>query len=775
MRTLPPTRRTPQGITFCGTYTLFTLLFVVGCGSVTSSSTPTPTPTPPPPTPASITVTVSPESATVLLGDTQPFSASVSNTSDTGVRWTLSGSACPNFCGALDANGNYTAPAILPALTTVIVAAQSIADPSKQASAIITIASDITVALSPNPASVELGAIQPFHASISSAGQPNTSVRWALAGASCPVACGSLDSSGNFTAPPILPNSPNVTVTAQSVADPLKEISANITIASNFTLQISAPSTLASGGSATVAATLTPIPGSNPSTALSWSLSGAGCSASGCGSLGVITTQALGGGGMSATANYTAPVTPPTPNIVTIAVIPQADPTKRALATIAIQPGVGVTLSPGTATLSGLHRVTLTAQIFGSSNTAVIWTVNGINNGNGTVGQVCIVASTPCQPLASGGNVQVDYQAPGAIPSPNPVTVRATSVADPTRSATAQITIINHDVVSVFPSSVSLAPLAVQSFSATVLGAGNQSVFWQLQGPACSVPGACGAIDSNGVYTAPGSAPSPDSLTVVAISSDDPAQSGSASVTISTGAAILALHPASVYAGGANGLTLRVDGSNFIGTSPGPGSILLIAGTVRTTTCTSVTECTAPVSPADVAATGAVPIQVRNPDNSTSNIVSLIVAAPNSADASVPLSTSAPTASAQDITVVEPTTAGVSSPSSDIDLNVAALGLFSVANNSCSLAGNPIPLLRPASGSSATDICLFSASGLDSSMTYTITGTGDVAVIAKQPAGLGIIHLTLQVSAVALPGSRSLFIQNANLDKTAATGALEVQ
>ena len=82
--------------------------------------------------------------------------------------------------------------------------------------------------------------------------------------------------------------------------------------------------------------------------------------------------------------------------------------------------------------------------------------------------------------------------------------------------------------------------------------------------------GACGAIDANGVYTAPGSAPSPNSLTIVAISSDDPSQSGFANVTIATGANILALHPASVYAGVANGFTLRVDGGNFAASTPGP-------------------------------------------------------------------------------------------------------------------------------------------------------------------------------------------------------------
>jgi len=60
-------------------------------------------------------------------------------------------------------------------------------------------------------------------------------------------------------------------------------------------------------------------------------------------------------------------------------------------------------------------------------------------------------------------------------------------------------------------------------------------------------------------------------------------------------------------------------------------------------------------------------------------------------------------------------------------------------------------------------------------MAYTVTGPGDVTVIARQPLGLGIIHLTLQISATALPGARTLFIQNTNFAKTAASGALEVQ
>jgi hypothetical protein len=621
---------------------------------------------------------------------------------------------------------------------------------------------------------VLLGAAQPFHATVSSSGHPDTAVRWSISGAACPSACGTLDANGNFTAPPILPSPASVTITANSVADPSKQTSAAVTINSNFSLQLSAPGIVGPQGTTTVAATLMPVPGSNPSTVLQWSLSGSGCSGASCGVLVVVTTQPLGGGTIS-TATYTAPATPPNPNVVTIAVTPQADPSKKAQAAVTIQPGVGVSLFPGIATLAGLHRVTLTAQVFGSSNSAVTWSVNGIANGNGTVGQICVVASNPCQPLGGGNNLQADYQAPGAIPSPNPVTVQATSVADTTRNATALITVLNHVLVTVLPSTVTLAPLAVQAFAATVLGTSNQGVVWQVQGTACSAGAPCGSIDANGTYTAPGAAPSPNALQVVAISADDSLQSGIANVTIATGATISALHPASVYAGAANGFTLRVDGGNFAASSPGPGSVLLIGGTARTTACISVSECTVPVTPADIAAVGSVTVQIRNPDATTSNSVSMIVAAPNTADEVISLTTAAPAATSKDIIVVEPTTAGISVPGNDLDLNVGALGVFSVANNSCLLAGNPVILQRPASGVAATDICVFSPGGLDTSMAYTVTGPGDLTVIAKQPLGLGIIRLTLQISATALPGARTLFIQNTNLDKTAASGALEVQ
>jgi hypothetical protein len=75
------------------------------------------------------------------------------------------------------------------------------------------------------------------------------------------------------------------------------------------------------------------------------------------------------------------------------------------------------------------------------------------------------------------------------------------------------------------------------------------------------------------------------------------------------------------------------------------------------------------------------------------------------------------------------------------------------------------------------DICAFSASGLDAGMTYAITGPSpnDISIIARQPMGLGIIRLTLQLSSSTQSGARSLLISNSTKDTAATSGALLVK
>jgi len=732
--------------------------------------------TPPPPPPPSIQVVVSPNPGTVLLGETLAFTASVSNSTDTTVVWGVNGvtGGSPQ-AGTVSADGLYRAPADLPQGGTVQVTATSHADSSKFATVSVTVSSDIAVSISPGTASVELGAAQTFHASISSNGKPDPAIRWSLSGSACPTACGSVDTNGIYTAPQTLPGNASVTMTATSAADPSKQNSASVLITSNFTLQLSAPASLQPGVTAALVATMTPVHGSNPSNSLSWSLFGAGCSGSACGILTVTTTQSAGGNAVADTANYTAPVIAPQPNTVTVTVTPQADPTKKQQANITIVQGASLGISPSTATLAGNHRITLTASLSGATSNVLNWNVGGVPGGNATLGQICVVGSSPCQSLSTGTSTQADYLAPGSIPAPNPVSVTVTSASNPSLTASAQITVINHVLVSVQPNNVTLPPLGVQGFTASVLGTSDQSVVWQIQGTGCTPNSVCGLITTAGTYTAPAAAPTPNALMVVAISEDDGTQSGSANVTISNGPNILSLHPASVYAGGADGFTVRVDGSGFVPSQPGPGSLLLIGGTARVTTCDNVNSCSAPVTSTDVALAGNLSVQVENPGASSSNIVDLVIVTPGSGEDVITLNSSSTAATGKDITVVEPTSAGLDTSEGNLDLEVAAIGTFTTSSNTCTLAGNPIPLARPSSGTAAADICLFSQAGFDTSMSYTVSGSGDVAVIAKQPAGLGIIHLTLQIPASAAPGARTLFIQNANLDRTAASGALEIQ
>lgn len=91
-------------------------------------------------------------------------------------------------------------------------------------------------------------------------------------------------------------------------------------------------------------------------------------------------------------------------------------------------PAVNVSISPANATLLDGQTITFTATITGPSSKNVTWKVSGVAGGNSTVGTI---TSTGL------------YTAPARPPSPNTISVTATSAADPTQSAGAAVTIVN--------------------------------------------------------------------------------------------------------------------------------------------------------------------------------------------------------------------------------------------------------------------------------------------------------------------------------------------
>lgn len=127
-------------------------------------------------------------------------------------------------------------------------------------------------------------------------------------------------------------------------------------------------------------------------------------------------------GTISSNGLYTAPAAPGNHNITAISV---ADATKSATATATVSckaPVISVSISPTSVTLSPHQTQQFTATVTGTTNTAVKWSVDGVPGGNSTTGTI---STSGLYTAPASGNHKVT----------------ATSVADPTKSASAQVTV----------------------------------------------------------------------------------------------------------------------------------------------------------------------------------------------------------------------------------------------------------------------------------------------------------------------------------------------
>src|SRR5215471_13916201 len=89
------------------------------------------------------------------------------------------------------------------------------------------------VTVSPASVTVQPGGVQQFTATVSPSGA-NQAVTWSVSGSGtgCTGAnCGTISSTGMYTAPATVPNPPTVTITATLVADSAKSGSATVTVA----------------------------------------------------------------------------------------------------------------------------------------------------------------------------------------------------------------------------------------------------------------------------------------------------------------------------------------------------------------------------------------------------------------------------------------------------------------------------------------------------------------------------------------------------------------
>lgn len=221
---------------------------------------------------------------------------------------------------------------------------------------------------------------------------------------------GTISPSGLYAAPAVAPTPSTVTITARSTAYPASLASTPLRITRKYPwLWSASPGSLPAGAyqitfsganltpDAVLLANGTPIPTTYSS---STRLVGNGTAAT-AGTLAFAV--ALPGPG------------PVTGNVVNVTVTAPPQP-----------PPVVVTLTPASASVATGGSQPFTASVTGSSNTAVTWSVNGTTGGSATFGTISPAGL---------------YTAPGTLPNPPTVTIRATSVANPNAHAQASVTL----------------------------------------------------------------------------------------------------------------------------------------------------------------------------------------------------------------------------------------------------------------------------------------------------------------------------------------------
>lgn len=399
-------------------------------------------------------------------------------------------------------------------------------------------------------------------------------------------------------------------------------------------------------------------------------------------------------------------------------------------------PVVSLSVAPSSVSVISSTTASLTTTVSNSNAgyTAVL-------SGSGCSGATCGTLSS-----SSGvSGVPITYTAPVVVPSPATVTFTATSVTDPTKSATSTITVTPMPIsVSVSPGSSSTQVSTVQAFSCTVghdpSAAGCD---WTLTGSGCS-GATCGSLSSahtaSGVslnYTAPGSVPSPATVTLTAKSTTDNTKTAVATITV-TAAPVLSV---SVSPGTANVQTSATQ--NFTATVLNDGSNL---GVDWTATCTGTCGTVSPAHTASGVETtytapnvipgSTVTITATSTTDATKHASSTVTvtAPPNIIVTIAPTSASVIAGSTQTFTST------VTNDSAGTNYTLTCTGTCgTVSPNSAVASGTPVTYTAPSSvpGSAVT---LHSTSVTDGTKaaTATITVTAPVISVSVSPTSTSI-------------------------------------
>ena len=495
----------------------------LGCGGASA---------PPPP---QISLSLDNTSATLFETTSLPFTATlVNDVSAKGVTWTAScsASACGSVSPSTTQSGvptTYTAPGPPASDLTITLKATAVADPSKSASAVITVPA-LAVSVSPTSATVQVAGSLPINGSVNNdAGAGN--INWTLVqnGSPCSPGCGTVSpasgTSTTYTAPATPPASDmTVTATGASATDSTKSASATLLVPSIGIAVAPATATVVGTQSVQLSATLV---NDKNNQGVTWTVS---CASAPCGSASPSSTAS----GVATT--YTAPAPPISDTQVTVTATAVANSNAVASATVTV-PAIAIDVQPPNPTVIATMTQAFTAMVTNDPNNAgVTWSVSCSATSCGTV-----------LPTSSASGGSVTFTAPPPPSADLTVSVIATSVTNTANSSQASVTVPAIIVSAVQPASGIVPISGTPQFTASVSNdPTSQGLNWTLtqNGSPCS-PG-CGTMNPastpssvTSTFNGPATLPANPAVSVNAVSITDTTKSSSAAITLTNGTAQL--------------------------------------------------------------------------------------------------------------------------------------------------------------------------------------------------------------------------------------------
>jgi uncharacterized protein (DUF1800 family) len=514
-------------------------------------------------------LTVTPSSASIPGVAQQQFTAKTGDGSKPAVNWSINGIAGGNAAlGTIDASGMYTAPEFPPAPNSITISAVETSNTSRLGNASVTLNNPVPQLTSVTPMEVAQGSftitLSGLHFAQGAVAYMGTAALTTTYVSSTQLTAAGTATSAQAGTQVITVHNPN----------PGASISAGVNL-------------IVQGGVAVMVAPATAMVRTGNQQAFTAMVTGAL-------NLSVIwTVNGVAGGNsttgtIAANGTYTAPLTLPAPNTVTVTATSVEDPTRSSSATVTLENAIPV--------ISSVTPTTFTA------NTAFEMTVNGTGFTPGSIVNLGTIALSttfiaPTQLIAVGTPTLAQV---GTVPVTvlNPDPGGATSAP-----FNVQVVGLNSNItVTVSPKTATLGAGNVQQFQATVTGAIDLSVTWSVNGVSFGNT-TVGTIDYLGNYTAPNNIVGLGSVTVTATSNANSAKSDSAVVTLTNPVPTLtSITPSTL---GLGSFQITLNGTGFV--SPAMATFGGQAMQVTYATSTMITAIgTAPQA-------GTVTVMVTNP------------------------------------------------------------------------------------------------------------------------------------------------------------------